>query len=431
MATPSSSQSSSSSSGGHAHLQDPTDHNQSDLDLIFDTSGDNPPDAVLADLVDYVNENGDVNITTTSDDKNMLHLAIERLETLQDTLQVMSYLSTLPIKINHVDLNGDTALTLIGQKISKTENSEMFFICQIVANLLRMGANIHHRNNKGMCLLSYSLKHLDYSIELTRMLLNNGADMLRDRESSQNYPLAVFIRKIIEQGSLDNSERSIHLLGSVLCAKGTRTAYDHLESGILSTLLAEAKYPRSNVPNLIIELKEKFEYYWSEPATLQNISIHTIREALANNLNPDRKIFIDDQIDNLLLPVKLTNYLNLYNFSTCDTQSPVNYPPIPVPVGQYTPADGQPSPAGVPQPNHQNIYLQPTEVKATRNQKPVFHFKTCDLPAAARRPLAARRRARAAVSAAANKPKTDVQEAKEEFVSLTLQHILQTSLKSL
>ena len=416
MATPSS-QSSASSSG---HLD--TADTQSDLDLIFDPTGDNPPDSVLADLVDYVNENGDVNITTTSDDKNMLHLAIDRLDSLQDTLQVMNYLSTLPLNVNHVDLNGDTALTLIGQKISTLENSEMYLICHIVANFVRMGADIHHKNKKGMCLLSYSLKHLDYSIELTRMLLNNGADMLKDRESSQNYPLAVFIRTIIEQGALDNTERSIHLLGSVLSAKSSRTANDFLESCILSTLLAEAKYPRSNVPNLIIELKEKFEYYWSEPATLQNISIHTIREALANNLNPDRKIFIDDQIENLLMPVKLTNYLNLYNFSTCDTQSPVNY--------LLNLAGAQPSPAGAPQPYHQNTYLQPTEVKAARNHKPVFHFKTCDLPAAIRRPLAARRQARAADSAA-NKPKTDVQEAKEEFVTLTLQHILQTSLKSL
>lgn len=377
-------QSPSSSSGHHSH--------QTDLDLIFDMHDANNPDDIIADVVEYMNDdNGHVN-ATTRDGKTMLHLTIGRLNSFQDKLRVISFLSTLDINVNKADNAEDTALTLLSQQIPEASSrSDHDLLSQIALVLLRMGANVHHRNRKGLSLLSCSLKHLDSSIELTRLLLHYGADPLQSRDSCQNYPLAIFIRSVIEQGCLDNTARTIHLLGSVLSARNNSV---HSESGILSTLLAESKYPRSNVPNLIIELKEKFEYYWCEPASLLNISIHTIRQVLTNN-NNTRQGFIDDQIENLELPVKMINYLNLYNFSTCDTIQ-----------------DTQP-------------LLPPPTIT------PVFH-STCDPNTAkSRRSLAARRKI-----SAANLPKTDggavrTEESKEEFVSLTLQHILQTSLKSL
>ena len=374
-------------------------HKHNPLDLIFSAPCDNTlnPDTIIADLIDYVNDTSDVN-TKSSEGKTMLHLAIDRINSCHDKLKVVSFISTLDIDVNIIDKQGESALTLLGQHLPERSDSqeaqnstEREYIAQIALILLRMGANVNHTNKKGFSLLSYSLKHLDSSIELTRLLLNYGSDLLNNRDSSKNYPLAIFIRSILQQGSLENAGRSIHLLGSVLSASKNPGDY---ESAVRSTLLAEAKHPRSHVPNLIIELKDKFEFYWSEPSSLMNISIHTIRDVLINNNNDTRQyICIDDKIENLGLPGKLHNYLNLYNFSTSDTH------------------------------NYQS--KQPTI-------KPVFQFN-CD-PLAATGDLRRRQLAASCAASSSNMPKTDDnndENAKDEFVTLTLKHILQTSLKSL
>ena len=86
-----------------------------------------------------------------------------------------------------------------------------------------------------------------------------------------------------------------------------------LEAAVMTALVAEARYPKSST-KIILNIRQKFEQYWRQPASLTTMSSLAIRHTLMS-----RSGYVDPcQLHSLALPDNLLTYLNLHNV-VCDT----------------------------------------------------------------------------------------------------------------
>ena len=252
--------------------------------------GPNP----LHNITRTIEDGVDVN-SVNSNKQTVLHrIIVER--SVGNKLDFAKCLINLGADVNQRDKNGDTPLTLLQNLLERQEFSLALNLAEV---LVEAGAGPNFKNKEGLSALSISLKHLDPSVELTRFLLNSGASIASEDPFDLNKPLHILFRTIINLHDLDASEETLLLLGNFL-SHDPRT----MRSLVISALVAESRFPGSQVPDLVMNLRRRLEVFWTQPLSLATLAVNKARRTLSKNLG-------EETLAALHLPKNLQNYLKL------------------------------------------------------------------------------------------------------------------------
>ena len=186
------------------------------------------------------------------------------------------------------DNDGNTSLTFLARLLDKQLYTEGFELATILLQDVRCNAN--STNSQGRSLLSFSVTHGDASADLTRKLLNHGAQVLpyravsgsdatsvlRERESSA---FSWFLRSAMRHRNLSICHVTLKLLCDALAVQP-----EFMRTHVLSTMLhlgqesSGATSPR--MAALFVELKLFMTPYWRQPLPLRYLCVNRIRGAL-------------------------------------------------------------------------------------------------------------------------------------------------------
>ena len=237
---------------------------------------------------------------TNSEDRTLLHLVM--LETtVSNRPEITRFLLNNGADVNLPDLYLDTPLTLVRHVMEKDDFSLALTLAEI---LIRFGADVDHRNKAGWSLLSCSVQHLDSSIHVSRLLLNSGASFLPRSFSHSHKPFAVFLRSVIRQQSLENTEELLRLIGTSLSDKPAE-----MRTLVNSVLVSETRFPSTIIPELMLQVRRRLEVYWLQPLPLSTLCLNQVRKKIgAKRLN-------SETLAALKLPARIEDYLKLKRLS--------------------------------------------------------------------------------------------------------------------
>ena len=117
----------------------------------------------------------DPNMRNT-EDQTPLHvlLSVDCRDNPENVVESVTVLLESGADVLSVDKTGNTPLTSVRQLL---DNQLYSLGTEVGALLIRRGSQVNQVTNTGACLLSYSVSHLDSSLALTRLLLNQGSSV--------------------------------------------------------------------------------------------------------------------------------------------------------------------------------------------------------------------------------------------------------------
>ena len=211
------------------------------------------------------------------------------------------------------DCDGNNPLNFLHKLLDRKLFAEALRLAEVLLQQPKCDANAV--NASGRSLLSYSVTHGDATADLTRLLLNHGAEVLplraslgcdaddvaRERDSSA---FTWFLRAAIRRQDLQTSRVTLRLLCDALAVDP-----EFMRTHVLSTMLHLGQ--QSSGANsawlaaLFIELKSTMCVYWRQPLPLRTLAVSRIRGALG-----PKKILTGAR--HLNLPSSLIEHLLLF-----------------------------------------------------------------------------------------------------------------------
>ena len=204
-----------------------------------------------------------------------MHLVLSKHSSLPLLLPLVRLLvSSSPGDILATDDHGDSGLTMVRHLLEARLVDQAQ---EVAALLLEHGAPPRHTNMCGWSLLAYSLSYQDASLELTRTLLSHGASVfpLSDAFSPTSAPFRVFLSSLVRAQSLSSARDTLSLLGQVMARSPAR-----MKAHVLSSLVAEARYPNLQTLHVFEEVREVLAPHWRRPSSLLHLSLHASRRRL-------------------------------------------------------------------------------------------------------------------------------------------------------
>ena len=202
------------------------------------------------------------------------------------------------------DSGGDTPLTKIGRTLLRRglfhEGLELAraLIERFSGSIYRL---VNHVNHEQRTLLSYSVYNGDECIDLTRALLNSGAQVLPDRASvsteRDRSSFTWLVRGIISSGLTGWKQH----YGGTLDLLCQTLEPEMLRSHALTTMVHLGPSHGSGsgaLKPLFVELRDTISSYWAQPQTLLGLCRNSIRDTAGPK-----------NLASLNLPLSLTRYL--------------------------------------------------------------------------------------------------------------------------
>ena len=186
------------------------------------------------------------------------------------------------------DCDGNNSLSFLARLLDRQLFDEALQLAKILLRTPKCDAN--SVNSLGRSLLSHSVSHGDACADLTRLLLNHGAQVLpfraahgcdacdvsRERDSSA---FTWFLRAAMRCQDLSQSSVTLKLLCDALAIEP-----EFMRTHVLSTMLhlgqqsGGASSP--SMASLFVDLKSFMAPYWRQPLPLRYLCINRIRGAL-------------------------------------------------------------------------------------------------------------------------------------------------------
>lgn len=255
----------------------------------------------------------DINVQS-SQGYTALHFIINgcNKETFEDVFEAATVLLHHGLDVTLEDNDGNTCLTYLGVLLERQLFAEGLELAKLFLNDSRCNSN--HLNRSARSLLSYSAAQGDACSDLTRLLLNHGAqvwpfraptgcdasDVIRERDASA---FTAFFRAAMSGQGLSNSQVTLRLLCDAMGAEpefmrthvlGTMLHLGQLSSGATSPWMVA----------LYVQIKAFMAPYWQQPSSLRYLCTNRIRAALG----PKNII---SGAEALNLPTSLLSYIHL------------------------------------------------------------------------------------------------------------------------
>lgn len=233
------------------------------------------------------------------------------------------------INVSLEDILGNTPFNAIFSLLNRGLYRQSFLIAKCL--LQNSNCDVNHVNLEGRSLLSHSVCHGDKSIDLSRLLLNNGAKIFPTKcndsqgkhqcvpvsmETERNQSAFTwFLQSVMETYSLHNTEETVRLICQGMSEEEETTG--KLKNHVLSTMVHVGKYGNRNcVAPIFVELKKQMSIYWSLPQPLTYHCLKAIRKSL---LRPKNDLLSHESISSseatssyqLNLPSRIMSYLQL------------------------------------------------------------------------------------------------------------------------
>jgi len=210
------------------------------------------------------------------------------------------------------DVDGNSPLNFISKLLDRKLFREALELSKIILQDPRCDSN--SVNTFGRSLLSQSVTHGDDCVDLTRLLLNNGAsvfpfratpesnadDVTRERDASA---FTWYLRTAMRQQDLSASSLTLKLLCDAMAVEP-----ELMRTHVLSTMLHLGQQSSgansSRLASLFIELKSVMAPYWRQPLPLRCLCVNRIRRALGPK-------HIATRAQQLNLPSSLIGHLHL------------------------------------------------------------------------------------------------------------------------
>ena len=222
------------------------------------------------------------------------------------------------------DKNNNTVLHLINLLLDQQRYSESLELAQILLRNDQMLEEINLVNNLNKTILAYSVTHGDKNIELSRLLINNGALIYPEPEQPNNYNnsnaksekseneiveiitkehqqsvFKSFLAALMEHRDLDDMKETLDLLCHTMAVDDNPS---RMKKHVLRAMLIEGKAFNAHGP-LFIRLKRLMAPYWSRPLTLKYSCMKQIRRSMGPKRLSRRGT------SKLSLPGKLQKYI--------------------------------------------------------------------------------------------------------------------------
>lgn len=271
-------------------------------------------------------EGCDINVQN-SQGFSALHFLINGCskENFELTQRAVSILLEAGINCNLADAQGNTAMLSLSHMLDKKLFGECHALAKSLLENCQSPADPNLVNSAGRTLLSHAVSHGDQAVQLTRLLLNNGAKVLRpaaresdptgrkatpppppppqvEQERRDQSAFTWFLKAVMRKHSLEGSEATIKLLCQAMSQEtGSGSSMKH---HVISTMIHLGKCTRAVGP-LFLQIKQAMSAYWREPQSLSYLCLKTIRKSIGpKNLS--------QRTEQLQLPRPLTSYLQLY-----------------------------------------------------------------------------------------------------------------------
>ena len=210
------------------------------------------------------------------------------------------------------DSDGNNSLNFLSKLLDRKLYEEATQLAKII--LQQPNSDANGVNASGRTLLSYSVTHGDVTADLTRLLLNHGAqvlplrasqgsdadDVARERDSSA---FTWFLRAAIRRQDLEASRVTLNLLCDAL-AVDTEFMRTHVLSTMLHLGQQSSGANSSGLASLFVQLKSIMAPYWRQPLPLRYLCVTRIRASLG-----PKKIM--PGVQDLNLPASLLDHLLL------------------------------------------------------------------------------------------------------------------------
>lgn len=172
------------------------------------------------------------------------------------------------IDVNVTDERGETALSYVKILLRKG----CFRLAhQIASHLLDHGALIDAEDNGQQTLLSHSVAALDGASDLTRLLLNRGADVWHRNATGGDSPFGSFLQAIVRCRCVTGATITADLLGRTM---GSRP--EAFKALVLRSMLRHGRFIRVLGP-VFVQLKSILSPYWRQPQPLRYAAWTVIR----------------------------------------------------------------------------------------------------------------------------------------------------------
>lgn len=170
--------------------------------------------------------------------------------------------------VNVTDERGETALSYVKILLRKG----CFRLAhQIASHLLDHGALIDAEDNGQQTLLSHSVAALDGASDLTRLLLNRGADVWHRNATGGDSPFGSFLQAIVRCRCVSGATITADLLGRTM---GSRP--EAFKALVLRSMLRHGRFIRVLGP-VFVQLKSILSPYWKQPQPLRYAAWTVIR----------------------------------------------------------------------------------------------------------------------------------------------------------
>lgn len=198
------------------------------------------------------------------------------------------------IDVNVTDERGETALSSVKILLRKGCFRLAF---QIASHLLDCGASIDAEDNGQQTLLSHSVSSLDAASDLTRLLLNRGADVWH--RNGGDSPFGCFLQAIVRCRCVSGATITADLLGRTM---GSRP--EAFKALVLRSMLSHGRCIRVLGP-VFVQLKSLLSPYWRQPQPLRYAAWTAVRRHSSSAKSWPR------ELQQLGLPPSVLRYLTM------------------------------------------------------------------------------------------------------------------------
>eukprot|EP00095_Tigriopus_kingsejongensis_P000258 snap_masked-scaffold272_size230267-processed-gene-1.4 protein:Tk00258 transcript:snap_masked-scaffold272_size230267-processed-gene-1.4-mRNA-1 annotation:"hypothetical protein L798_11774" len=239
-----------------------------------------------------------------SEGRTLLHNLLEGASTTNFQGETIVELSRLLVETgahaNVRDHKGDTALHLVRRWLSKSDTERIRWVLELGQTLLQSAAKeaesgealsdlVNLPDSEGRTLLSHCVSQGDRAQDLSRLLLNFGAQVLPDPPSGASKDLhpiqqltkertqsafTWLLKSVMEEKSLEPFEQTIHLVAQSMAHQPVR-----MKRHMKRVMMHLGRGISVNGP-LFSELKALMMPYWNQPRPLRQQCLSQIRRSI-------------------------------------------------------------------------------------------------------------------------------------------------------
>ena len=182
---------------------------------------------------------------------------------------------------NTVDNYGETPLISVRHLLLQRRFNEAYAIVCLLTNNLELAVDVNAVDKRQHTLLAYSVGFGDITENVTRHLLNSGADVWQDHTNdklSDDSAFKFFLKSLMQNNTtIDLSKKTLEMLCTAMSEQHHRMG-KHIDRCMIEMGVA----PRVNGP-LFKRLRTIMAPFMGKPQSLKNLCLTSIRRSVLQN----------------------------------------------------------------------------------------------------------------------------------------------------